>query len=185
MTSFPVNTGRVWWMFALRGALMALFGVLAIILPGSSLQAVVTIFGVYAIVDGAVAVGFGYRNRTSMSRGTGWFGQGVVLAAFGLFAVIWPASVVAAILVIFGIFTALAGVSAIGFALRSRSVGAPHWIFLAALGVLAVVAGLVMVFAPLSSAVGFMRFFGFFALAGGMMLVGGGFRLRRFAARPE
>ena len=53
---------RYWWVIALRGAVAILFGVLAFAWPGVTLQALVLLFGAYAVVDGAVAILVGIKD---------------------------------------------------------------------------------------------------------------------------
>src|SRR4029077_2583006 len=45
---------RNWWLAALRGALAVLFGVVALVWPGITFQALVLVFGTYAFIDGVI-----------------------------------------------------------------------------------------------------------------------------------
>jgi uncharacterized membrane protein HdeD (DUF308 family) len=45
-----------WWALALRGAVAILLGLVAFTMPGLTIVALVTIFGVYAFVQGVLAI---------------------------------------------------------------------------------------------------------------------------------
>jgi uncharacterized membrane protein HdeD (DUF308 family) len=47
---------RDWWILVVRGVFAVLFGVMAIVWPGSALLAQVFLFGAFALVDGILAV---------------------------------------------------------------------------------------------------------------------------------
>jgi uncharacterized membrane protein HdeD (DUF308 family) len=47
---------RNWWLFALRGVVAVIFGIVALIRPEQMLQALVLMFGAYALVDGIFTV---------------------------------------------------------------------------------------------------------------------------------
>lgn len=53
------TVARNWWAFILRGVFAILFGILAFVVPGITLQALVFVFGFYALLDGIFAVVFG------------------------------------------------------------------------------------------------------------------------------
>jgi uncharacterized membrane protein HdeD (DUF308 family) len=46
------NLARNWWVFALRGVVAILFGVLAFVRPGITLEALVLLFAFWALFDG-------------------------------------------------------------------------------------------------------------------------------------
>jgi uncharacterized membrane protein HdeD (DUF308 family) len=48
---------RNWWMLVIRGLAAIVFGLMALIWPGIPLIVLVVLFGAYALVDGAVALG--------------------------------------------------------------------------------------------------------------------------------
>ena len=55
---------RNWWMFAVRGTIAIIFGVVALIRPGQTLQALVLVFGAFALVDGVFATAAGIASAT-------------------------------------------------------------------------------------------------------------------------
>jgi uncharacterized membrane protein HdeD (DUF308 family) len=46
----------LWWAIALRALAAVLLGIVAILLPGPTLAAIVIVFGIYAIIDGILAI---------------------------------------------------------------------------------------------------------------------------------
>jgi uncharacterized membrane protein HdeD (DUF308 family) len=64
--ALPAESGH-WWALALRGAIAILFGLAALLRPGIALEALILLFGAYALVDGVfsiVGVFGGTRSRT-------------------------------------------------------------------------------------------------------------------------
>ena len=55
------NLTQNWWMIVLRGLLAIAFGVAAFVWPGITWLTLVFLFGIYAIVDGLIAVATGLR----------------------------------------------------------------------------------------------------------------------------
>ena len=62
------NFARNWWLVALRGIAGILFGIGAFVWPGSTLVALVLVFGAYALLDGIFAVAAGIGMRRQMER---------------------------------------------------------------------------------------------------------------------
>src|SRR5947207_13357702 len=56
---------RSWWMFAWRGAVAVLFGVLALLWPGLTLLWLVALFAAFALLSGGAALIAGIKNRKS------------------------------------------------------------------------------------------------------------------------
>src|SRR2546427_7982885 len=54
---------RSWWMFAWRGAVAVLFGVLALVWPGLTLLWLVALFAAFALLSGGGALLAGIKNR--------------------------------------------------------------------------------------------------------------------------
>ena len=62
-TAMREYLGRSWGWIVLRGFAALLFGVFAMARPGITLAALVFIWGAYAIADGVMALGAGFRVR--------------------------------------------------------------------------------------------------------------------------
>jgi uncharacterized membrane protein HdeD (DUF308 family) len=81
---------RNWWLLLLRGILAVLFGVLAFVWPGITLLALATLFGIYALVDGATALAAAFTGAGAGSRA--WLVvAGILGLGAGLVALAWPA----------------------------------------------------------------------------------------------
>src|SRR3954463_15356260 len=63
-----VLLSRSWWMLALRGALAVTLGLLALILPGITMIALVALFAAYALIGGAATIAGALRHRTVDAR---------------------------------------------------------------------------------------------------------------------
>src|SRR5215218_10362087 len=53
--ALPAETGH-WWALAIRGGIAILFGLAALLRPGIALEALILLFGAYALVDGVFAI---------------------------------------------------------------------------------------------------------------------------------
>ena len=67
-----------WWMLAVRGVAAVIFGVLALIWPGQTLQALVLVFGAFALVDGIFAIFAGIAASRYFDRWWAVLLEGVV-----------------------------------------------------------------------------------------------------------
>src|SRR5256885_11834016 len=61
---------RSWWMFAWRGAVAVLFGVLALVWPGLTLLWLVALFAAFALLSGGAAPLARIKNR---KKGEDWW----------------------------------------------------------------------------------------------------------------
>lgn len=83
----------VWWWVIIRGIAAVAFGVLALLMPVVAFTAITLAFGIYAIVDGAFAIGHAVRVRNSYKR-WGWLlFQGIISVLAGAAALILPVAV--------------------------------------------------------------------------------------------
>ena len=85
-----MTLARNWWMVALRGALALVFGAMVLGHPHVSLNLLVALFGIYALLDGAWAI------ASALWVTRAWFTawpvlfEGTASAALGVFALAWP-----------------------------------------------------------------------------------------------
>ena len=172
--------GKSWWLVLLRGIFAVLFGVLAFVWPGLTLIALVTLYGLYAIVDGAVALYAALAGGAPVSRWWLLF-AGLLGLAIGIVTLAWPGITALALLACIGVWALVRGIFEIVSAIQLRKVIDNEW-WLIGSGVMSVLFGLVVLMAPGAGAVALVWLIGAYAIAFGCLLVGLAFRLRNFAA---
>jgi len=108
-----------WWAFALRGIAALILGVLAFVVPGPTLVALIAVFAAYAVIDGILAIVAG----AASPRGPRWWiiVGGVAGIAVGLFTIYSPGTGVLAVLWLIGFYAIFAGVMYLAVAMRLRS----------------------------------------------------------------
>src|SRR5215510_6568420 len=113
---------KKWWHLLLRGIVAILFGVLAFTMPGFTLLSLAVLYGVYALVDGALAVWFG-----AGSRAWAFAVFGLVGIAIGLFTVYYPWVTAVALLYMIGAWAIVRGIFEIVTAIQLRHEITDEW----------------------------------------------------------
>src|SRR5580698_2982485 len=147
-----------WWALAIRGLVAVLFGLLTLFLPGITLVTLVLLFGVYALVDGV----------------------------FNVIAFAMPAITAIALLYLIAFWAILTGIFEIVAGIRLRKAIANEWLLLM-MGVLSLLFGFLILFAPGAGALAIVLWIGAYALVFGVFLLALAFRLRghrRLIAQP-
>lgn len=173
LTAYATPYQWRWWAVVLRGIVAIAFGVLSVYSPTAAFASLVVLFGVFALVDGALVLGMGLR-EARYHRGA-LIARGLVSILAGLIALVWPAISSLALLVVIATWAIVAGVLEIAMSIR-RNI-AHEWL-LRIEGVLSIVFGVLLFLSPLAGAIVLGLWVGAFALVAGGMLVQTGFRLR-------
>src|SRR3954447_23548537 len=100
-----------WWVLLIRGLAAVLFGVLTFIRPASSLYALVIIFAVYAIVDGAFNLGMAFRHSQDSPHWRSVIFGGVASIVAGALTLLWPAMTTLILLSVIGAWAVVTGLS--------------------------------------------------------------------------
>ena len=167
---------RNWWALVIRGIVAILFGLLALVLPGLSLTALILLFGAYAIVDGifalvAAVMGGGMRSRWGLLL------EGIIDLAAGVVAFVWPGLTALALLYLISFWAIVTGVLEIGAAVRLRREIANEWA-LGIAGVLSILFGLIAIVFPGAGALSVIWLIGVYAIIFGIAFIVLGLRLR-------
>ncbi|MFI2753857.1 HdeD family acid-resistance protein [Cellulomonas sp. P22] len=168
---------REWWLPVLRGVLLVVLGFLMLVEPLATVSTLVWVFGVFAVVDGLIALGQGFLHRGTPGAPL-WMVQGLVGVAFGVVIVLWPGPTALVLFYLLAIWVLVLGVfSVIGAAsmYRSRDQG---WTWALASGLVAVLFGLFLVLRPQDTVEVLVVVFGLFAFVLGAVLTVSGFALR-------
>jgi uncharacterized membrane protein HdeD (DUF308 family) len=165
-----------WWTLALRGVAAIVFGILSLFWPGVTFITLVALFGVYALVDGTLALSMGFR-RDREGVDSALIARGIVSIIAGAVTLTWPQISALALLVLIGLWAIVGGFAEIVAAIRLRKVIEHEWL-LGFEGALAIAFGVALLVSPLAGAIVIGLWVGAYALVLGGMLVGGASRIR-------
>lgn len=184
VTSMLQEIAGNWWVLLIRGIAAILLGIFAFTWPGITLAILVIMFGIYALLDGVSAIGFGFANyRTDNS----WWEMGLIgllgiLA--GIITLIWPGITLIALLVVIGVWAIIRGVVEIFAAIRLRKMIAHEWLLILA-GVLSMVFGAIVLLRPWMGAMAIVWLTGVWAILFGITAIALSVRLNRVKHRLE
>jgi uncharacterized membrane protein HdeD (DUF308 family) len=166
-----------WWLFAVRGVLAILFGVLAFVRPDVTLVALVGLFGIYALADGFL--GFAGAFALTGSRYFWWLLlEGIAGVTAGVFTFEMPGVTALSLLLLLGIWLVFSGIFRIVSAIELRKQMDNEWLYILS-GVFSVIAGALTFCGPLQSAISWVWVIGVYAVLFGLMSLSLGVKLRK------
>ena len=175
---------RNWWALAVRGVLAVLFGLIAFIMPGVTLAAIVLLFGAYAIVDGIFSIVAGVRAAERHERWWPLLLEGIVDLIAGVIAFVWPAATALALLFLVAFWAIVTGVLEIVAAIRLRK-DMKGELLLILNGILSLLFGGVLLALPAAGLLVIVWWIGAYAIVFGVILIALSFKLRaRHQAAP-
>jgi uncharacterized membrane protein HdeD (DUF308 family) len=167
---------RNWWALALRGALAVLFGVAAVVVPGLTVAFLMALFGVYALIDGVLAIVAGVKAAEHHERFGSLLLRGIAGIAAGVVAFILPGPTAVVLTLMIGVWAIVAGVLEIVAAVHlHRAHG--EWLLILN-GVLSVMFGLLLVVVPALGILTLVWIIGGYAIVFGIVMLMLAFRLR-------
>jgi uncharacterized membrane protein HdeD (DUF308 family) len=119
---------RNWWMTAARGALAVLFGLSVLWWPDVTLPTIVVLFGVYALVDGMLAIAAATHGRLRLLEAWPVALEGVASVVLGIVALGWPLRVPRDLLIALVTWGIATGILEIAQAVRLPRTRAAHWL---------------------------------------------------------
>jgi uncharacterized membrane protein HdeD (DUF308 family) len=164
-----------WWTVGLRGVIAIVLGILSLIAPGVAFMSLVILFGVYAIIDGALALGL--ASQAPALRGA-MIGRGLISIVAGVLALVLPRITAFALLMVIAAWAIISGIFEVVMAIRLRKEIRGEWL-LAVEGVLSIGFGVLLFLSPLAGAIVLGLWVGVYALVLGGMLISSALRLRR------
>src|SRR5215213_3477007 len=168
--ALPAETGH-WWALALRGAIAILFGLAAFLRPGIALEALILLFGAYALVDGIFSiVGVFGGTRAGTPR---WLlvVEGVAGILAGVIAFIFPLLTAIVFLYLIAAWAIITGIAEISTAIRLRQEIEGEWALIVG-GIFSVLFGVILaVVGPFVGILSLIWLIGAYAVAFGIMLL--------------
>jgi uncharacterized membrane protein HdeD (DUF308 family) len=165
-----------WGLLTVRGIIGVAFGIAALAWPDATARAIVLLFAIFFLVDGAAAIVFGLtQEQRSRPLGVAEGTIGVIVAVLAIAA---PQAMATVLVFMLGIWAALSGIVETGIGVQMSRVS-PAGYVLTIVGILSLVFGVVLMFFPETGIVLLTRLLGIYAVVFGLALFGLGVALRR------
>ena len=175
---------RNWWMYAVRGVVAIIFGVVAFARPGQALQALVLVFGAYALVDGIFAMFAGIASYRYFERWWAMLLEGMAGVVIGLLTFFWPNITALALLYFIGAWALITGVFEIVAAIQFRRVITGEWMMILG-GLLSILFGVSLFVFPIAGVVSVVWMIGIYAVVFGISGIIFAFRLHNLQREFE
>jgi uncharacterized membrane protein HdeD (DUF308 family) len=166
-----------WRALALRGIVALLFGLVVLFWPGLVLSVLALLFGIYAVVDGAITFAPALRSPERGAQRTLPLAEGAVGVIAGLLAFLWVGVTGNGLIYVIVGWAVATGVLKILTAILLRAEVENGWL-LAGSGALSVLFGTLLAVLAGSDVPFLAPFIGVFAVVVGLALIVFAFRLR-------
>ncbi len=164
-----------WWAFLIRGLAGVIFGILALVYPGSAIIALTILFGAYAFVDGVFALAAAFTGVA----GSRWWAlllEGILglVVAF----IVWTQPLYSTVVLVYAVafWAVITGVIEIIAGFQLRDVINNEWLYILA-GVVSIIFGILVFRDVDAGAVAIAWTIGIYAIIFGIMQLGLAFRL--------
>jgi uncharacterized membrane protein HdeD (DUF308 family) len=177
----PVQVlARNWWALALRGVFAIVFGLIAWLMPGITLYALVLLFGAYSFVDGIFGVAAAVRAAEHHTR-WGWLlVEGIAGILTGIIAFVVPGITALVLLYLIAAWALVTGVLELIAGFRLHGHLANEWLLLLG-GAASIIFGVILIVRPGAGALALIWLIGIYALIFGILMLWLAFRLKRHA----
>jgi len=166
-----------WWAVALRGVVAIIFGIVAFLMPGPTLLALVFLFAAFAFVDGVFALVSGIRRAGGGTPDWLLIIGGIAGIAVGILGFASPDAVAVVLLAWIAVWAILTGILEVVAAYRLREVLQGE-LLLALNGIVSVLFGLYLIVFPGAGAITIVWIIALWAIVSGAILLMLAFRLR-------
>jgi uncharacterized membrane protein HdeD (DUF308 family) len=173
-----------WWLYAVRGVVAILFGILALIWPKETILALVLLFGAYALLDGVFSVFAGIASYRYFKRWWAVLLEGVAGILFGVLTFFWPNITALVLLYFIAAWALITGIFEIVAAIQLRRVITGEWALILS-GLLSMIFGVLLFVFPGAGAVSLVWLIGIYAILFGITLIILAFRLRSLRQEVE
>jgi uncharacterized membrane protein HdeD (DUF308 family) len=168
-----------WWLFLLRGIAALVFGVLTLWWPGATLILLTAFIAAYALVDGIVAIMSAVRLRPGFDRWWALLIQGLISAAFGVLAFVYPSLSLLYIVISVSLWMLFASMALFMLARAQKAMGTSSVGSMVG-SILSLVLAVVAIAYPGLTLTGVLALIAWFALALGVVHLVVAFRVRSF-----
>lgn len=159
-----------WWTLTLRGVIAIVFGIAAVFWPGLTILTLLYLFGAYILVAGIVDIVHGIGG---IATRTSWFLillLGALELGVGVYLLRHPGVTFATLVLLIGFILIIRGVLE-GVAALSDGQSSTNRVLMVFASLLAIVAGIILLFQPERAGVAFVWVLGLYALIIGPIMI--------------
>ncbi|HMC08215.1 MAG TPA: HdeD family acid-resistance protein [Actinomycetota bacterium] len=167
-----------WRWIAVRAVAAFIFGLLALLLPGITLGALVILFGAFALVDGVFTLVAAFTQGRGGWNTVAWLLAGALGVGVGIVTFFWPGITALALLYVIAAWALVTGAFEIAAAISLRREINHEWLLVLS-GLLSIVLAAILVFAPGAGALGITWAIGWYALLASGVLAAQAWRLKQ------
>ena len=172
-----------WWALLLRGIAAIVLAVVAFAIPGITIAFLATLFGIYALIDGVLALFSTFRAVKGHRPWGAFLFEGIVGILFGIYALVSPFAAAAVLVTVVAIWALITGIFEIAAAFRLRRHIQGEWLLIL-FGVVSILFGILLFARPIAGALVLVWFIAGYALIAGILLILLAFRVRRAPNTP-
>jgi len=172
-----------WWSLVIRGLAAILLGLITIFWPGIRLGSLVSLFGVYALIDGLAGIAGALRAGEAHERWGALLIEGLAGIMAWLITIAWPVTTALSLVYVIAAWVLVTGVFEMIAALRLRRYIAGEWLLLLS-SLASLVLGILLLALPLARVLAIAFWVGVYGLVFGSLLIALGFRLQKWAKTP-
>jgi len=169
---------RYWLSFVSRGFIAVLFGLVALLLPGVTLDILVLLVGAFFFMDGILSIISFFRTDRKVQHWWLSLFEGLAGVLIGIMTFLWPGITLVAVIFIIAFWALITGILELWAAIRLRRVISGEW-FLGLSGLISVLFGIVLLARPGLGAVALAWLLGIYAIFFGILLLFLGVKLKK------
>ena len=169
------------WIWAVvRGALLIVFGIVAMVVPVGTAVVLAVVIGIFAVVDGIIDLIDAIRHRGTPGVGLRVF-LGIVSLLFGIVILVWPDKTIGFMVILIAIWSILIGALQIVANLGIRKEAPGVWVWGVVAGAIGLIFGIVVLFNLKIGLVALIWLIGIWAIIFGVALIVLGLQVRKAA----
>jgi uncharacterized membrane protein HdeD (DUF308 family) len=173
-----------WWLLVLKGVLLIVFGIIAMLNPGVTFTVMLIWFSAYLIIDGIFSLISVFRNWQTQEGKWLFVLEGALGIVLGILIYRSPESYALFAVLMMAFWAIFAGVSRIGMAIQLRKeIEGEGWLALS--GVLSILFGIIIIAQPSIGVSTLVFIIAIFALIIGAALIMLGLRVRKVSEKVE
>ena len=167
-----------WWIIALKGALLIIFGILAFMNPGTTFAILLTWFAAFLFMDGILSLVSVLRNWKQQEDKWLFVLEGVLNIVLGILIFRNPGAYTLITIFLMAFWSIFSGVSRIALAIQLRKeIEGEGWLALS--GVLSIMFGVIIIAKPGIGVATFIYMIAIFAILIGLLLILLGFKVKK------